>query len=301
MARAPRVYSSRKYSRNPLFRSRKRREFFARLRNVSWRGKLIVALLVAVFVAAIWGVLYNSYFSIENVVIKGAGYVNEGNLYRIAEDQLERRRWLVFPQDNIFTFSKGQLAAAIQNEVSVRNLRIDKDLPGSVTVTFEEAEPVAVWFEEDRYYYIDNELRVLSPVSEALAQSAPYVTLRAGEGETHIAWRGGARVLTIDPAYVTAAQMLRERYGARPLAETDAEANREVVDPAIDSTFTVTTQETTITMHYQNGPQVHFTIDGDVGAQMAKLDVLLAEKFNPDELAKTAYIDLRFGEKIYYQ
>lgn len=295
MARAPRVYSSRKYSHNPLFRARRRREVFARLRGYSWRGKLVAGSILAILATIVWAFLYNPYFTVNEVVIKGAGYVDEGRLYDAVNEQLDERRWLILRQDNIFALSKRQLLARIAAEVMVHDLQLNKDLPGSVTISFVEAEPVAVWSENGNHYYIDADLRVLAPVSEGVATNAPYLHLNAAAAETHVVWTNGVRVVDVVPVYLAAAQAVRERYGRRE-AQAEGEKGR-----GIATAFTITAQETTLTMQYDGGPAVYFNVDGDIDAQIAKLDVLLAEKFNPDELATLRYIDLRFGEKIYYQ
>lgn len=289
MARYPRVYSSRKYSRNPLFRGQRRREWFARLRGYSWRGKIVAVAALAAVSAAAWVLFYNPYFAIEEVVITGGSYIDEGPLYEQVAEQLNERRWWIFNQENIFVFSKKQVAARLQEHVSVDDLAIDRDLPRTLVISFTEKLPAAVWVEEGGAYYIDEEMAVLANVPGSGVLSGQLI-LKPESGQKHVVVRNGQRVVNLSPAYVQAAAELWNEFGTTP---------QEAL--AIEPSFTAVKREVTLIMHYRTGPRVYFNLDDDLQLQIEKLETLLAEKFNPEELAKLEYVDVRFGEKVYYK
>lgn len=268
---------------------------------------MIVA-VVALLGTGVWALFFNAYFAVDTVVINGAHYVDEGRLYGIVNDQLDTRRWLFFPQDNIFMFSKNELASLIQNEVSVRNLTIDKDLPRSLTISFKEVEPAAIWSNGEQYYYVNAELDVLSPVSPVLARQSDYITLESGVGEEHVVWTETGRAINVSPDYLAAAELLYREYGSgnevdEGMAEEGSGSEEALPRVHIQAqpVFIVTTQETTLTMLSLEGLEVYFNIDEDIAAQMQKLDAVLAEKFNGADLVNTTYIDLRFGDKVYFR
>ena len=70
----------------------------------------------------------------------------------------------------------------------------------------------------------------------------------------------------------------------------------------IDRICEVNKQESSVNLNIiNNGPEIFFNIEEDLGAQFKKLEVLISEKLKGDRLKKLEYIDLRFGEKVYYK
>ena len=49
------------------------------------------------------------------------------------------------------------------------------------------------------------------------------------------------------------------------------------------------------------GWHIYLKMNDDIKAQLENLDLTLKNSIAPDEQSKLEYIDLRFGEKVYYK
>ncbi|MFH1482541.1 MAG: hypothetical protein ABIE46_03405, partial [Patescibacteria group bacterium] len=59
-------------------------------------------------------------------------------------------------------------------------------------------------------------------------------------------------------------------------------------------------EEGTIELKVVSGPIIYFNIKDDLLKQVSKLDVTISQKLK-EEFIKKTYIDLRYGDKVYYR
>jgi hypothetical protein len=281
-SRTPRIYSPRSYQ-NPFFGRRRKK-----IRRFSLKTKLIAIAALILAGALAWALFFNAYFSIDNVIVKGAELIDEHKIYSIIDKQLQNKRLFVFAQKNIFAFSKRQVKNEFLKNFNVADLRVNKDLPRTLTVSFAEKTPSAVWSENDQYYYIDADFTVLAEVEALSLDAQQFIVLKnENSAQPLIRLSGLTKKVSLDKTYLFFCLNLAKKTGEQGIAT--------------DSVFLINEQEKTIRIHLTDGPQVYFNVENDLNAQFEKLTVLLTEKFNPNDLKKLDYIDLRFGDKIYYK
>ena len=274
-------YSPRKYRANPLFQKRRKK-----IRRVSLKTKLLLLLAALLAGGIIWLLFFNGYFSIDNVIINGSQRIATGKIYDIIDGQLQQKRLFFFPERNIFVFSKRQAKNEILKNFFVTNLKIKKKLPRTITINFSENDSAAVWAEEGGYYYIDNNLIILSPV-ENLTLTGNLLILKNIPQESGIKSEGLTKKITVGEEYFRACLSLTNKLQNILTIDSVCEVNK----PEGEVRFNVSA----------NGPKIHFSAEEDLEKQLKKLEVLLADKVPKDKLAKLEYIDLRFGDKVYYK
>jgi len=235
----------------------------------------------------VWLFLFNAYFAVDNVVVKGAERIDDYRVYNIIDAQLDKNRWFFFSQKNIFALSKRQLKKEILKHFSVDDLRVNKDLPRTLTVSFAEKTPAAVWLEQERYYYIDGNLNVLAEVEGLQVNAADFTILKNETDRPLIRPSGVGKRVSLGAEYLIASLALAHKAGASGLT--------------IDNIFDINEPEKTLRLHIVAGPAVYFNIENDLDKQFDKLTALMAEMLNPNDLKNTGYIDLRFGDKVYYK
>ena len=275
-------YSSRKYSSNPFFQKKRKK-----IRRVSLKFKLLVFLAVALVAGIGWLLFFNRYFFIDNIIINGSKNIAEGKIYEIIEGRLQTRRLLFLPQKNIFVFSKRQAKKEILKNFFVADLKINKKLPRTLKISFNENTPVAVWAEGDAYYYIDNNLVVLSPVDN-LELTGQLLIFKNVSVNMEIKTEGLTKKVGVGEKYAQACLNLTSKLKAAGL---DAESICEINKPDGEVRFNLKA----------GGTKLRFNVDEDIEKQLEKLKVLLSEKISKDQLTKLEYIDLRFGDKVYYK
>ena len=280
-SRMPRIYSPRSYQ-NPFFGRRRKK-----IRRFSLKTKLLALAALLIAGALIWVLFFNAYFTINNVIVKGAELIDEHKIYSIIDAQLQKKRLFFLNQRNIFALSKRQVKNEIFQNFNVADLRVNKDLPRTLTVSFTEKTPAAVWSENDRYYYIDVDFTVLAEVESLALNAQQFIVLKNEIDQPLIRLSGLTKKVSLNKTYLLFCLALTQETKA---GET-----------AIDGIFLINEQEKTIRMHITDGPQVYFNVENDLKKQLEKLNILRTEKFSPNDLKKLNYIDLRFGDKIYYK
>jgi len=277
-----RSYSPRKYS-NPFFR-RKR----VKIRRVSLKIKILVVLIILVLGFLGWLLFFNKYFEVENVIVEGGQKIEDYQIYNIIGNQTEKNRLFFFNQSNIFIFSKRQAKKEILKNYFVNDLKIKREFPRTIKILFTERQPVAVWREKEDYYYIDDSLNILLKIDSLDVSTAEYIILKNSLNESQIKTDKLTKKVAVGEEYLKACLNLAKEFEANGLE--------------IDRICEVNKQEASVNLNIiNNGPKIFFNVEEDLGAQFKKLEVLISEKLKGDKLNNLEYIDLRFGEKVYYK
>jgi len=270
-----RVYSQKKYN-NPFFRRRRKK-----VRQVSLKVKFLIAGIILIIAGLFWFIFYHEYFYIENIMVEGGERIQDYKIYEIVDKQLDKKRLFVFNQSNIFSFSKKQVKNKILEQFLVDDLKINKNLSSTLIISFKEKEPAAVWCENEEYYYIDSKLNIIAKINSLEIDSNSSIILKNIENESQIRKNGIIKKVTIGEEYLKASLLLSQKLKNIQLEIND--------------------QETTLSLNIQNGPRVHFNIEEDLEKQFNKLKALVQGKIKNEQINKLQYIDLRFGDKIYYK
>ena len=224
---------------------------------------------------------------IDNVVINGSQKIAERKIYDIIEKQLAQRRLGIFSQQNIFAFSKRQAKKEILKNFFVAELVIKKKLPRTIQISFNENTPVAVWAEGEEYYYINSDLTILSSVENLELNANNLIILKNALAESQIKTAGIIKKVGIEKKYLDICLSLKQKLAAAQIE--------------IDNNCEINGLEAKVQVKANNGPKIYFSADVALDKQLEKLSSLLAAKITPDVLTKLEYIDLRFGDKIYYK
>jgi len=276
------IFYSRKKYNNPFFNRRRRKVSYFSLKT-----KLIM--IISGFLALLlgWSLLFNNYFIIDNVVIKGAQNIKEYKIYDIIQKQTNKKRLFFFDQYNIFSFNKQQAKNEILRQYFVDDLKINKNLPHTLMISFQEKTPAAVWLEGETYYYIDQHFNIINKIDSLEIDTERFIVLKSESG--------GEKIKTVDLIKKVG---IGESYLAAALALAGEFKN---IEQKIDNIFIIDDREATLTTNFINGPKIYFTPENDLGEQFKNLTTLLNEKLTGEQINKISYIDLRFGDKLYYK
>ncbi len=220
-------------------------------------------------------------------MVEGGERIQDYKIYEIVDKQLDKKRLFVFNQSNIFSFSKKQVKNKILEQFLVDDLKINKNLSSTLIISFKEKEPAAVWCENEEYYYIDSKLNIIAKINSLEIDSNSSIILKNIENESQIRKNGIIKKVTIGEEYLKASLLLSQKL--------------KNIQLEITNIFEINDQETTLSLNIQNGPRVHFNIEEDLEKQFNKLKALVQGKIKNEQINKLQYIDLRFGDKIYYK
>jgi cell division septal protein FtsQ len=228
-------------------------------------------------------IMNTSWLTITTVVVEGNQRLAEPDIRAIVDQQFERRNVFGFSQRNLIALSKRQTVRQLAEVFPYTKFSINKDVPHTVRIKVKEPMVAALWRSSLGSWYINAEGVVVGPASTQSAvvtQDDELVILRDASGaEVQI----GKSLIT--PTLIEFLSKLAEGIGA----QTDLEIAEMRLDrPGADF----------VTVEAADGSEILFRVTDDPNVQINRLKVLLETKIKD---SRVRYIDLRFGDKIFYR
>lgn len=268
------IYSKRSYS-NPFFRNK--RTISAGRDGLSNKNKLIIiaaAVAVSIF---IWLIFFSMLFKINKIEISGVGENTAKEIESLTRDMALNK---LLGKNNLLLFSKSELGKILNEKFYLQNLIIKKKLPHTLIIALQEKQPVAVWRENDKYFYIDNEGGVINQVDPLNISRHSYPLI---ENLTNIQIhdrKSNINKPTIDYILNLFAEFKNQKH--------NFDIERFIIDNDIN----------TVKMAILGGPKIYFNTKEPVGEQAARLDLIVKGKLK-DSFKTKEYINLRYGNNIY--
>lgn len=277
-------YSTKSYS-NPFFTRKKRHSIDFNLDNIkfnfSFQFKIIFLVILVLIISLIWGLFYSRFFIINNFEISGSGRIDAESVKKIAERQTNNTMWWIFPQKNIFFFSKDKLRKNLETGYSFEKLDIIKDLPGTLKVNFQEKEYAVIWVENERYFYADKLGNIITETTPLEITEKNYPLIYNFTSNPIV-----ENKIASDLKYINAAIFLFDVFRK----DGQLFIEKFIIDSEVD----------TVKIKIQEAGEIYFDINEDMEEEYHKLIILKNERLKED-FNKKIYIDLRNGDNIYYR
>ena len=228
------------------------------------RLKRLIFLFVILSLVVIFGlVVINRQldFAIKYVEVQGAQQTNQQQVLELAQEQMTQKRFWFWSQGNLLFFSQRQLIKTLLAQYPLERVGLNKKFPQTLVIKIKEKPLAAVWLAEGQRYYLD---------------SLGVATGVVGENSN----------LVIEPETVSFIGALDQLIKSR----ADFEVSHYVLtSPAAED----------ITLVTKDGWEVYFSLQDSAVNQANKL-ILILQKRVADR-SQLQYIDLRYGEKVFYQ
>lgn len=283
--------------------------YFAHAQKRNWKG-IIAVLAIVVMTGALIGWAFNSpRFDITNVRVDGAESIDAGQISSKIWEELNRKQYVIFQSQNRFLFDEERLRELLSSTYAFESLNITRtcELFGnggcSLVVTVKEKTSQLLWQSGERVYLADLQgivIRELTteeieamrspdalPTTEEAAAPAPapnpMIRLPRFYDMNAASISVGSSVLT--PNEVSGIFLFQKRLQEAGIAFTVTK-----IDRLVGKWMAVETE---------SGYDIMFDASGDIEAQAQRLTVLLRETIK--DPTKLEYIDLRFGDHIYFK
>lgn len=271
-------YKTKKYS-NPFFGNRRKRH--SRLSAFFLRGRVIIFSIFALTAGIIWFFFFSSVFSIKLIDIRGAGRVSAADMEAEIWKQADKRWMILGSQRNIFLFDGEELAAGLRNGYYPANLSVKKKFPATIIVNLEEKDCVVIWREGENDYCLDAAGGTIFSASLSTIPETDCPLIRNfGDISAPPAPKTDSNIISY--AVKLREELKDDKYGFK--------LEYFIVDNELNS----------LKVAIAKGPKIYFNTKEDAGGQLARL-VVLKEKTLKDDFMKKEYIDLRYGDKVYYK
>lgn len=274
-------YRRKKY-KNPFFQIKNRKP---QISYLSIKIKLIIAGMIILVATIVWFCFFSNYFNIKTITVNGAARTPAKELQDVAQGQTDLRRFLAISQKNIFAFNASQLYNNLNSKYSFEKLSIEKKLPRTLIINVEEKKYAAVWHEKsnDKYFFIDNKGSVINETAPLDLKDKAYPIIEHDGGDI-----------------IENKSIKGQEDNIKYILSLDNELKNVNLGMDITGRYKIDNEVNTVKLVINNGTEIFFNSKESAAAQINKLKSIVSEKIKND-LYKKAYIDLRFGDKIYYR
>ena len=255
----------------------------ATLREKRRRKRVALVTLGGIFVAALLTALFSwPRFSVEEITLEGEGRVSERDLTVAITALLEGDSLWIFPRRNIFRVNADMLETVLRNQFpDIASIKVSRGFPDALRVTIAEREERAVLCEpEGQCAFLDAEGYIF--------KESPYFS-------------PGVYLEFRDERYgTTTEEYLEKPWIGETLLPTDV--YRALVDFAASVSgvrFTLQ-KDGDYRIETKEGWEIKLADDVDLELARANLKIFMRE-VGVDERRALEYVDVRFGNKIFYK
>lgn len=268
------IYSAKSYN-NPFFQKKNAQRLSSD--NLSNKKKLFIIGLITTFLILIWLIFFSKLFKIYDIKVNG---LDESGATAIMEEARNIARGGLIGNNNLLIFDKDELAESLNEKYYLSYLAIDKKFFHTLEITLHLKERTAVWLNEDKYYYLDDDGSLIAQVDplNINRQSLPLI-----ESPAPVKIEERQSVINKDSlAYVAGLfnEFKDNKHGF--------EIEKFIVGDSLN----------TVKLAVVGGPEIFFNTTQPIAGQAGELDLVIKEKLK-DAFKAKEYIDLRFGNNVY--
>jgi len=266
---------------NPFFRARQKKK----IRNSSGRLKFYLYLFVIFIILGflIYFVTFSSFFKIKNIAIEGLERTETTMINELVKEQTTKKRFLIFPEHNLIFFNLEALRNNLNQEFRFEQIQLSKKFPKTIKLEIKERGLAFIWRQHNVNIFSDYQGCLIKDVLVSDDNFSQYPIL---ESELEIEYLGPDECLDLDQQYFNALIELFETL----LSHQDLAPAR----------FILSNERNSLIMDLANGPNIIFNTKEDLLKQVNKL-IIIRQEQSDDEFLKLEYIDLRFGDLIYFK
>lgn len=271
--------------KNPFFHHKKSKKSF-----------FILILILLILGGTLYFLNKSSYFQIKDIQIEGNETIPSPDLENIIFQQLTKKRFFIFSQSNIFFFSKSQAKKNILKKYLLEELKIKKKLPKTLIINLKERKPAIIWVTGEKNYFIDFQGYIVREISLAQLKTQPQEEIQIFRSEINL---GDSPIIyDLSSSSVQIGQQIISQKLINFVNQL-TDLIKENITLGI-SHYQISSQTAKeINLITIQGPKVYFSQELSLENQINNLKVLLDQKI-PDP-SKLEYIDLRFGERIFWK
>lgn len=234
-------------------------------------------LILISFLAVSYFICFHSFFQIKEVEISGNQKVSSENIKSSVEINLPRKI-LLSNSKSIFLIDLKKVEESILRKFpQVNRVNFDRDFPSKLIILIEEKKPVAILEKGEDSYFLDQEGVIFEKVLEKRAWliiKDPNLNQDIGLGEGVI-----------------------ERGKLSQILEIQS----ELKELKIEISLAEIVNQQRVNVRTLEGWDIYFNLEDDISRQVFNLDLVLKEKISSEQRGNLEYVDLRFGNQVYYK
>ena len=253
---------------------RKNRKVYILRNHFFWAFVLFLIASLIIF----YLVCFYCLFQIKEIQVKGNQKVKTENIENLAEIYLPKKI-IFWNSRSIFLVDLERIDKEILSYFpQIGEVSSQRRFPDELIISVKERTPIGIIKKDDDYFFINKEGVIFEKVDDQKDQWPEIIPPEADKnlkiGETII-----------------------EKNLISRVAEIEKELRKKEI--SLCSIKIVSSQRANVLT--QEGWEIYFNLDDDISKQVFNLDLVLKEKIPPQKRKNLEYIDLRFGNQIFYK
>ncbi len=245
-----------------------------------WKNHILytILLLITVFLFLIYSFFFNSFLSINNIIVEGSERNIQDKIENIVSEN-SQKLFFSFPINSIFAISPSVIKKEIKSEIiKIEEVSLKRIFPNTIKVVVQERDSVAIWCKVDRRmcYNIDKKGVVYEEVQ---LKGDEVVFFKSSAEDTAL----GENIISKDEIKVMFDISLTMKN------------NDEIIS------FFNFTNRSVLEVFMFNGWKVYFLLDNSFERQLENIDIIFKQEVKNDQRKDLDYIDMRYGDRIYYK
>jgi len=299
-------------------------------KKTNWRGRLATILLVLSIGA--WGatLLYLPYFRINKIVYLGLNFIKRDDIDSFIKNNLLNKEF-IFIRDNYFLVNTNKIEEELNNKYSLNSVTVKKVFPHELRIDLEEKISTIIYDNGLEYFLLDNDGGALRYLTRAGNPEINITTTTVDTATTSLMFAapGSASTTTASSTakdikkdetktHVPEYRKIKKDFGAYPIIYdtrnlTITEKQENIVNKnfienvlsfleilqkeGIANTRYMTMEHPLagVLIHTDQPWRIYFQPSDDLNEQIIRLKAVMKNnKINE-------YIDLRFGDRVYWK
>ncbi len=281
--RPKKIDYSRKQYRNPFF-SQKHNQAKHQPQD-KWlilKAFGVAMVVVAAICGSVWAVCYSPWFDIVNLSVTVPPKISRQEIETVIWNQINGNRMLVIPQRNLIFTDARKLESVLRERYVLGGLSIEKKWPHSLSVKLEEKPYHAAWQENGKKYLISrDDYTAIETTDQEIAEKKLPLINNAGQPK------------------ISEGKLIEGQTCLTAVLDTNSKLAKKPDRLGIRG-FEISNDYATGFMGVTAGPKIIFNSREDLDRQISKFEAAITQGLKT-ELAQKKYIDLRFGDKLFYQ
>jgi len=249
----------------------------------SWWQRSRLKLLLICILLVILALIYSPLFKIKNVIINNTSSILTYNHVKaLLIEYINTPKFYILPQDNLLIFSPQGAKKDLADKLDISKINFERHWPNVLRVTLEEDVVTAIFKSQDKYYSLNKRGVVIDEIEQT--QLEPSLVLIENENI---------------PNALVGDQIVEERV-INFIAELIGEWHTNNVGIMISKIIINNDDLPTLYIVTSEGWQILITIQAPAKEQISNLKTLLVARIKDDQ-SKLDYVDVRFGNKLFYK
>lgn len=261
----------KKYKYKKSFRTRKKKSI---LKNkFFWISVLILLVLGACF----YFLLFSSFFQIKEINVSGNKKVPSENIKELVSEESNKKIFFLDSR-NIFLINLKETSRKLLEKFpKIDQVNLKRKFPATIEVEIKERVAKGIWCQTETCFRLDKK----GIIFEGAVVAEGELIIRSENEKTDI--------------------FLGKEIVKESSVEAILEIQKSLSEQIEIKEFIISLDEKKLTIKVEEGWEAYFNLEESVSEQVFNLDLVLKEKIPPEERRNLEYIDLRFGNRVYFK